>query len=187
MRKTGTDPLLISMQWAKLQSVVDEASVTLLRTAFSRIVTEANDYTCALFDTQGNMIIQSTQGLTSFTSVLTIAIKHFLAAFPIAELAPDLQSDETVKHIGRILERGKAWDYQPDREMLMRTLAGLLSALVEEFKPECDWHNLGLQVARLLDEEAERARPDRRGPRGNGEVDEGDVRAGWAKLRSVLG
>jgi len=23
--------------------------------------------------------------------------------------------------------------------------------------------------------------------RGNGEVDEGDVRAGWAKLRSVLG
>ena len=28
MRKTGTDPLLISMQWAKLQSVVDEARVT---------------------------------------------------------------------------------------------------------------------------------------------------------------
>ena len=33
MRTIGTDPLLISMQWAKLQSVVDEASVTLLRTA----------------------------------------------------------------------------------------------------------------------------------------------------------
>ena len=62
MRKTGTDPLLISMQWAKLQSVVDEASVTLLRTAFSRIVTEANDYTCALFDTRGDMIIQSARG-----------------------------------------------------------------------------------------------------------------------------
>jgi hypothetical protein len=43
------------------------------------------------------------------------------------------------------------------------------------------------EVARLLDEEAERARPDRRGLRGNGEVDEGDVRAGWAKLRRVLG
>ena len=74
MRKTGTDPLLISMQWAKLQSVVDEASVTLLRTAFSRIVTEANDYTCALFDTRGDMIIQSTQGLTSFTGVLAVAM-----------------------------------------------------------------------------------------------------------------
>ncbi len=88
MRKTGTDPLLISMQWAKLQSVVDEASVTLLRTAFSRIVTEANDYTCALFDTRGDMIIQSTQGLTSFTGVLAVAIKHFLAAFPATALEP---------------------------------------------------------------------------------------------------
>jgi N-methylhydantoinase B len=88
MRKTGTDPLLISMQWAKLQSVVDEASVTLLRTAFSRIVTEANDYTCALFDTRGDMIIQSTQGLTSFTGVLAVAIKHFLAAFPTSALEP---------------------------------------------------------------------------------------------------
>ena len=55
MKKTSTDPLLISMQWAKLQSVVDEASATLLRTAFSRIVTEANDYTCALFDAKGDM------------------------------------------------------------------------------------------------------------------------------------
>jgi hypothetical protein len=42
-------------------------------------------------------------------------------------------------------------------------------------------------VARLLAEEAERARPDRRGPRGNGDPDPGDVAAGWAKLRRVLG
>lgn len=43
------------------------------------------------------------------------------------------------------------------------------------------------EVARLLATEAERARPDRRGPRGNGDADERDVRAAWAKLRSVLG
>ena len=43
------------------------------------------------------------------------------------------------------------------------------------------------EVSRLLADEAERARPDRRGPRGNGEADERDVLAGWAKLRSVLG
>jgi N-methylhydantoinase B len=88
MRRIGPDPLLLSMQWAKLQSVVDEASATLLRTAFSRIVTEANDYTCALFDVKGDMIIQSSQGLTSFTGVLAVAIKHFLKAFPIPDLDP---------------------------------------------------------------------------------------------------
>ncbi len=88
MRARKTDPLMITMQWAKLQSIVDEASATLLRTAFSRIVTEANDYSCALFDADGDMIIQSTQGLTSFTGVLAIAIKHFLRSFPVAEIDP---------------------------------------------------------------------------------------------------
>ncbi len=88
MPKTTIDPLTLSMQWAKLQSVVDEASAGLVRTAFSRIVTEANDFTCALFDADGEMIIQSTQGLTSFTGVLAIALKHFLRAFPEQDLAP---------------------------------------------------------------------------------------------------
>lgn len=87
MRKMKVDPLSISMQWAKLQSIVDEASAALVRTAFSRIVTEANDFTCALFDADGEMIIQSTQGLTSFTGVLAVAIKHFIRAFPVRELA----------------------------------------------------------------------------------------------------
>lgn len=88
MPRNGHDALMVSMQWAKLQSVVDEASATLLRTAFSRIVTEANDYTCALFGATGDMIVQSSQGLTSFTGVLAIAIKHFLAAFPASALEP---------------------------------------------------------------------------------------------------
>ncbi len=88
MPKTTIDPLTLSMQWAKLQSVVDEASAGLVRTAFSRIVTEANDFTCALFDADGDMIIQSTQGLTSFTGVLAIALRHFLRAFPAHDLAP---------------------------------------------------------------------------------------------------
>lgn len=88
MPASKTDPLMITMQWAKLQSIVDEAGATLLRTAFSRIVTEANDYSCALFDAKGDMIIQSTQGLTSFTGVLAIAIKHFLRSFPVADLDP---------------------------------------------------------------------------------------------------
>ncbi len=87
MPKATVDPLTISMQWAKLQSIVDEASAALVRTAFSRIVTEANDFTCALFNAEGEMIIQSTQGLTSFTGVLAVAIKHFMRAFPVRQLA----------------------------------------------------------------------------------------------------
>jgi hypothetical protein len=42
-------------------------------------------------------------------------------------------------------------------------------------------------VAQLLAEEAERDRPDRRGPRGNGDPVPGEVAKGWAKLLRVLG
>jgi hypothetical protein len=43
------------------------------------------------------------------------------------------------------------------------------------------------EVARLLAEEAERARPDRRGPRGNGDAEADEVEAGVEKLRRLLG
>ena len=43
------------------------------------------------------------------------------------------------------------------------------------------------EVARLLAEESERARPDRRGLRGNGDAEPAEVEAGVAKLRRLLG
>ena len=52
------DATTLTMAWNKLLAIVDEAQVTLLRTAFSRIVTEAWDFSCALFDTRGEMIAQ---------------------------------------------------------------------------------------------------------------------------------
>ncbi|MGI9409666.1 MAG: hydantoinase B/oxoprolinase family protein, partial [Hyphomicrobiaceae bacterium] len=50
------DPVTLTMRWNKLITIVDEAQATLLRTAFSRIVTDAWDFSCALFDTKGRMI-----------------------------------------------------------------------------------------------------------------------------------
>ncbi len=76
------------MHWSRLIAIVDEASATLLRTAFSRIVTDAWDFTCALFDDDGRMIAQPTQGLPSFIGALATAVGHFLRAFPPAALAP---------------------------------------------------------------------------------------------------
>ena len=60
------DATTLTMWWNKLLTIVDEAQVTLLRTAFSRIVTEAWDFSCALFDTKGEMIAQGRHGLPAF-------------------------------------------------------------------------------------------------------------------------
>ena len=62
------DATTLTMWWNKLLAIVDEAQVTLLRTAFSRIVTEAWDFSCALFDTKGEMIAQGRHGLPAFSA-----------------------------------------------------------------------------------------------------------------------
>jgi len=80
------DVTTLTMWWNKLLSIVDEAQVTLLRTAFSRIVTEAWDFSCALFDTGGEMIAQGRHGLPAFLGCMAQAMHDFLAAYPPASL-----------------------------------------------------------------------------------------------------
>jgi N-methylhydantoinase B len=88
VKRRAYDPVALAVHWNRLIAIVDEASATLLRTAFSRIVTDAWDFTCALFDKDGRMIAQPTQGLPSFIGALATAVEHFLRAFPPATLAP---------------------------------------------------------------------------------------------------
>lgn len=78
----------LTMAWNKLLTIVDEAQATLLRTAFSRIVTEAWDFSCALFDTKGEMIAQGRHGLPAFLGCMAQALHDFIAAYPPETLAP---------------------------------------------------------------------------------------------------
>lgn len=87
-RRTRYDPITLGVHWSRLVAIVDEASATLVRTAFSRIVTDAWDFTCALFDEDGRLIAQPTQGLPSFIGSVATAVGHFRRAFPPETLAP---------------------------------------------------------------------------------------------------
>jgi N-methylhydantoinase B len=82
------DAATLTMAWNKLLTIVDEAQVTLLRTAFSRIVTEAWDFSCALFDTKGEMVAQGRHGLPAFLGCMAQALHDFLAAYPPETLKP---------------------------------------------------------------------------------------------------
>jgi N-methylhydantoinase B len=82
------DATTLTMWWNKLLAIVDEAQVTLLRTAFSRIVTEAWDFSCALFDTKGEMIAQGRHGLPAFLGCMAQALHDFQAAYPPETLQP---------------------------------------------------------------------------------------------------
>src|SRR5215467_1406551 len=87
-QSSSLDATTLTMWWNKLLTIVDEAQVTLVRTAFSRIVTEAWDFSCALFDTKGEMIAQGRHGLPAFLGCMAQALHDFLAAHPPETLKP---------------------------------------------------------------------------------------------------
>ena len=50
MIKTKFNAVTLEMLWTRLISIVDEAAAALVRTSFSTIVRESNDFACVLTD-----------------------------------------------------------------------------------------------------------------------------------------
>ena len=76
------DDTTLAISWRRLVAYVDEATVTLLRSAFSRVVTDAGDFSCALFDRVGRMIVQPSQGLPVFIGCLCTILADFVTSVP---------------------------------------------------------------------------------------------------------
>mgnify|MGYP001578843542 CR=1 FL=1 len=79
MRKFD-DPIFLEISWSRLISFVDEAAAALVRTAFSPIIREAEDYAVVLFDANGKSLSQSTSSVPSFIGTLPNTMRYFQAA-----------------------------------------------------------------------------------------------------------
>jgi N-methylhydantoinase B len=82
------DAITLEVLWNRLLSVANEQQVALMRTAFSTIVRESQDLACGVFDTRGQMIAQSLTGTPGHINPMATGVRHLLAAYPPAELAP---------------------------------------------------------------------------------------------------
>ena len=78
----------LEMLWTRLISIVDEAAAALVRTSFSTIVRESNDFACVLTDARGRSLAQATDSIPSFIGTVPRTIKHFLKEFPVETLEP---------------------------------------------------------------------------------------------------
>lgn len=85
---SALDPAGIRIGWNRLLSIVDQGAAALKRTAFSRNVTDADDFSNALFDAGGNLIAQPSQGEAAFLGVMSTEVKAFLERYPPATLRP---------------------------------------------------------------------------------------------------
>jgi len=80
--KSGTaapfDPITLEVLWTRIISVVDEAAKAIVRTSFSTLSNEANDFACVLTDARGNALAQNSGSIPSFIGTLPATVRHFL-------------------------------------------------------------------------------------------------------------
>ncbi|HLJ60297.1 MAG TPA: hydantoinase B/oxoprolinase family protein [bacterium] len=72
----------------RLQAIVDEAGVVLMRTAFSTIVRESKDFTCAILTIDGGTVVQSAQSIPAFLGTITHTAREILTQYSLAEWKP---------------------------------------------------------------------------------------------------
>ena len=82
MSNAAIDPVTLEILWTRMISAVDEAAAAFVRTSFSPLVREANDYAVVLTDAQGRSLAQSSMSIPSFIGTLPASVKHFLSRFP---------------------------------------------------------------------------------------------------------
>jgi N-methylhydantoinase B len=85
---TRFDPIELEILWKRLISVVDEAAAAFVRTCFSTLVRDGNDFAIVLTDAQGRSLAQSTMSLPGFIGCLPATVRHFLDKFPAATMKP---------------------------------------------------------------------------------------------------
>jgi N-methylhydantoinase B len=74
------DPFSAEILRNYLLSTVKEMVSTTVRTAYSTCFSEGEDFTCGLFDRDGNMIAQAA-GINVHAGGLTLPVRHFLEKF----------------------------------------------------------------------------------------------------------
>ena len=88
MTKNSIDPVSLEVIWSRLASAVDEAAAAFVRTSFSSLVRDANDYAVVLTDRYGHSLAQSSMSIPSFISTLPRSVRYFLKEFPIEDINP---------------------------------------------------------------------------------------------------
>jgi len=82
------DAITLEVLWTRLISIVDEAAKAIVRTSFSTLSNEANDFACVLTDAEGHALAQNTGSIPSFIATLPATVRHFLAKMGAAAMRP---------------------------------------------------------------------------------------------------
>jgi 5-oxoprolinase (ATP-hydrolysing) len=82
------DPVALEIMWSRLINIAEECWYTVIRTAFSLIIGEAQDFACEILDASGKQIAHSPRAMPVFNLTLPIAVNAMLEKFPVETLRP---------------------------------------------------------------------------------------------------
>jgi len=88
VQEIEADPIGLEIMWSRLAAISEEMWLTVCRTAFSLIVSEAQDFACELLDADGETLAHSKRGMPVFNLTLPRAVKALLEKFPRETLKP---------------------------------------------------------------------------------------------------
>ena len=88
MSKSRFNAVTLEMLWTRLISITDEAAAALVRTSFSTVVRESNDFACVLTDEHGLSLAQATDSIPSFIGTVPRTVTHFLKEYQPRDLKP---------------------------------------------------------------------------------------------------
>ncbi len=75
------DAVRTEVLWRRLIGIVDEASAALVRSAFSTVVRESDDFSVIITDQRGALLAQGHKSIPSFIGSLPRTVEHFRAVF----------------------------------------------------------------------------------------------------------
>jgi 5-oxoprolinase (ATP-hydrolysing) len=88
MARIEADPIALEIMWSRLVTVVEEMWLTVCRTAFSLIISEAQDFACELLDPEGETLAHSPRAMPVFNLTVQRAARALLQKFPPETLKP---------------------------------------------------------------------------------------------------
>lgn len=84
----AADPIFLEVFWTRVRSVANEAAKLIVRTSFSTLSTEANDFAVVVTDSKGRSLAENSGSIPSFIGTLPRTVQAALATIGAANMKP---------------------------------------------------------------------------------------------------
>lgn len=84
----AADPIFLEVFWTRVRSVVNEAAKLIVRTSFSTLSTEANDFAVVVTDSAGRALAENSGSIPSFIGTLPRTVRTAIERFDARAMRP---------------------------------------------------------------------------------------------------